>query len=587
LKLVYDEAIMPSELLKNLMEQAHEGRLVLPDFQRDFVWKPQDVTKLLASLLNGYPIGGFLFMENPSLYGQRSLDGVPAKSNQSPSDTRLVLDGQQRLTSCYRALFNNSGVERYPGRYYFNYGNFLTNPALRNSEVEELVIFVKEKEVNTTLSDTAKEQARGLFPLDIILQEPRGTSYSKWLSDYTFSMAAGDREKHDKLSQLQSDFIRRFIEKITGYQVHYEEIKKGTSSDVICTVFETINTTGKRLTVFDLLVARCYPYEMNLRDKLDAALDKVFIKRFDPDGEGITPIAIPRIIALKAKETARRGEILELLPDVIKKHWDYAVDALEQALELMTTRYGCFGERFIPLVDMVSPMAVIISSRKFRHTDEHLKMLDKWYWRSVFSQYYISATETKLQRTVRQWLSREGEMEGWLDNPNNEPESVHDFTYRLSVLEDVSRVDNAVYRGVMSLLLSQKIRDFGPSRKMFAMVPWEELEDHHIYPKRFLSPYGIKGERVNNIANRTPLTRVTNSSIGNTAPHVYLADSKVVGSEAIDPVISEHLIDPNLVREPFTEALYERFLAARKTKILVSIGEAVNAEPITEQPDIV
>jgi hypothetical protein len=335
------------------------------------------------------------------------------------------------------------------------------------------------------------------------------------------------------------------------------------------------------------MVARCYPYEMNLRDKLDAALDRVFIKHFDPDGEGITPIAIPLIIALKEKETARRGEILELLPDVIKKHWDYAVDALEQALELMTTRYGCFGERFIPLVDMVSPMAVIISSRKFRHTSEHLKMLDKWYWRSVFSQYYISATETKLQRTVRQWLSREGEMEGWLDNPNNEPESVHDFTYRLSVLEDVSRVDNAVYRGVMSLLLSQKIRDFGPSRKMFAMVPWEELEDHHIYPKRFLSPYGIKGERVNNIANRMPLTRVTNSAIGNTAPHVYLADSKVVGSEAIDPVISEHLIDPNLVREPFTEALYERFLAARKAKILVSIGEAVNAEPITEQPDIV
>lgn len=119
---------MPSELLKNLMEQAHEGRLVLPDFQRDFVWKPQDVTKLLASLLNGYPIGGLLFMENPALYGQRSLDGVPADSNQSHSDTRLVLDGQQRLTSCYRALFNNSGVDRYPGRYYFDYGTFLSKP---------------------------------------------------------------------------------------------------------------------------------------------------------------------------------------------------------------------------------------------------------------------------------------------------------------------------------------------------------------------------------------------------------------------------------------------------------------------------
>jgi hypothetical protein len=90
-----------------------------------------------------------------------------------------VLDGQQRLTSCYRAFFNNTGVDRYAGRYYFDYGRFLRNPELLNSEVEELVIFKKEKEVNKSLSDTAKEQGLDLFPLDIILQEPRGTSPSR------------------------------------------------------------------------------------------------------------------------------------------------------------------------------------------------------------------------------------------------------------------------------------------------------------------------------------------------------------------------------------------------------------------------
>ena len=244
---------------------------------------------------------------------------------------------------------------RYSGRYFLDYEKYLANPGLRNSEVEELLLFIKDKDVKEDLSDTAKEQARGYFPLDIILQEPRGTSYSKWLSDYTFSKAGGDKDEHGRLSQLQSDFIRRFIEKITGYQVHYEEIIKGTSSDVICTVFETINTTGKRLTVFDLLVARCFPEKMNLRDMLDTALDRVFIKFFDPDGEGIAPIAISRIIALKAKETARRGEILELAPNVIKVHWDDAVEALEQALELLFDRYGCFGQRFVPLVDMIAP----------------------------------------------------------------------------------------------------------------------------------------------------------------------------------------------------------------------------------------
>jgi uncharacterized protein with ParB-like and HNH nuclease domain len=243
------------------MEQANRNRLVLPDFQRDFVWKPSDTIKLFASLLNGYPIGGLLLMESPGIYGQRPIDGVAVGSaTTATGDTRLILDGQQRLTSCYRAFFGGINVERHAGRYYFDYKRYLNNPNIPNSEVEELLNFVRQKEVNKNLNETTKEQAAGMFPLDIILHLPRGTDYSKWLSDYAFSMAGGDKEKYDKLSQLQSDFIRRFVEKITGYQVHYEEIKKDTSSDVICTVFETINTTGKRLTVYDLLVARCFPH---------------------------------------------------------------------------------------------------------------------------------------------------------------------------------------------------------------------------------------------------------------------------------------------------------------------------------------
>ena len=74
---------MPSELLKILLQQAGDNRLVLPDFQRDFVWKPSDVTKLIASLLNGYPIGGLLLMENPGAYVTKSPRWRLGKARQS------------------------------------------------------------------------------------------------------------------------------------------------------------------------------------------------------------------------------------------------------------------------------------------------------------------------------------------------------------------------------------------------------------------------------------------------------------------------------------------------------------------------
>jgi len=186
----------------------------------------------------------------------------------------------------------------------------------------------------------------------------------------------------------------------------------------------------------------------------------------------------------------------------------------------------------------------------------------------VFSQYFVSATETKLQRTVRQWLSGEEDKGGgWLENSNNEPDSVRDFGYRSSILDGVSRVDNAVYRGVLSLILSKKARDFGPGRKQLAEIQSDEIEDHHIYPKRFLGPYGIKGEKVNNIANRTPLMRTTNAAIGSKAPHVYLSDAEIVGSEPVEGTVSGHLISPSLVLTRFTLEIYDQFLTDRTKRI--------------------
>lgn len=116
-----EEREMASESLQSIMETADRGQVVLPDFQRDFVWKPPDVIKLISSLLNRYPIGGLLLMENAGVYGFRPLDGAPDSSDPN-KEVILILDGQQRLTSCYRAFYGAMADDlRYVGRYYFNY----------------------------------------------------------------------------------------------------------------------------------------------------------------------------------------------------------------------------------------------------------------------------------------------------------------------------------------------------------------------------------------------------------------------------------------------------------------------------------
>jgi hypothetical protein len=102
-----------------------------------------------------------------------------------------------------------------------------------------------------------------------------------------------------------------------------------------------------------------------------------------------------------------------------------------------------------------------------------------------------------------------------------------------------------------------------------------------------LGPYGLRGDIANNIANnianRTPLTRTTNGEIGNTAPHLYLTDRKIVGPEPIEPVLEEHFINPKLALAPFTAEVYDKFRKDRTEQIVREIGKLVSSEPIFER----
>jgi hypothetical protein len=576
---------MASEPLKSLLEKAHNCTLGLPEFQRDFVWKNSQVIKLIASLLNGYPIGGLLFMDDEKAYGFRPLDGVPERDQSK--ERILVLDGQQRLTSCYQAFYGSLEAKDNPGRFYFKYREYLENTDVTGSEVENLIEFVRKKKVENTLTTVAEEHAAGLFPLDIIFRSRAQVNSYKWLSDFAFSEAKGDSEKFGSFSQSQAKFIQTFVERITGYQIQHEDIPKGTSPDVICTVFETINTTGKKLTVFDLLVARCYCGNLFLRDLLDNAVKRPLIQQFDPTGEELCTVALPRIICLLSKGSCKRGDLLKLDANDIGSHWDKAVDAMEEALRVMVQRFGAFSLRFIPLVDIVAPMAVILSDTKYQKAGRKAEsFLSKWYWRSVFSQYFVTSGESRSARAVKEWLGSAGGEKGWLDDEKNEPESVKQFNLNANLLQGVARQDDAVYRGVMCLLLARGVRDLkSPQLQVLTQAEVHHFEDHHIFPQKFLRPHGIKGVEANRIANRTPILDKTNRQISNNAPHQYLNDPSVVGAAGLpaDVLAGHHIPGWVATEGTFSKELYNRFISERQAKLLKEIGQLVEAQPVADE----
>ena len=118
--------------LRELLQDIDNGKLRLPCFQRDYKWTAPKVIKLLDSIQNDHPAGTLLFLgidsNRPSIPSEK-FKYVPDE-NMVNDVEYLVLDGQQRLTSCYCAFYNPVSGNRNK-TYYLNYFELMEKARLQ------------------------------------------------------------------------------------------------------------------------------------------------------------------------------------------------------------------------------------------------------------------------------------------------------------------------------------------------------------------------------------------------------------------------------------------------------------------------
>jgi uncharacterized protein with ParB-like and HNH nuclease domain len=102
--------------VRELLDEVERGQVMLPEIQRAYVWKGPQVSRLLDSLYREYPAGQLLLWDTIDLPILKRPEGVAAAALPSAGQPKIVLDGQQRLTSLYKAL----GQTDDPIEVYFN-----------------------------------------------------------------------------------------------------------------------------------------------------------------------------------------------------------------------------------------------------------------------------------------------------------------------------------------------------------------------------------------------------------------------------------------------------------------------------------
>ena len=565
--------------LMDIVERAMSGRIALPQFQRDFVWDRDSIEELIRSLLRGYYIGTFLFLETDRdhlPFGIRLIAGARPPDGTVPE--YLILDGQQRITALHYVFAAPAIPLRWTS---YPYRFFISLDRLPEIEREDDAVWSLRADALGALAERVAQYEQRVLALTDV---PR---WDAWLGDYGEWLLEERGPEHfagwfKNVRPVWDNYIRRLL----GAQIPVISLPRVSPQDhegiaQVCTIFEKLNSTGLKLSVFDLLTARLFRAGVDLHQLWKQALREHPLLRLfaggEPDLEDAAPewygIFLLRTVALLPGQEVKARKLIALEPEGFGADWMRAAEAMEQALKRITSTgqdgFGVFAPRWLPYSTNLPVLAAALAKFEERWAGaEAYATLRRWYWASVFLQRYRGSTDAVTYADYRELMA-------YIFEGGAEPTTFREVRERIIdnpgfSLRSVTR-QNALYRGVMNLIACRGARDFLTGDH----IAFHELDDHHIFPRAFLAERGIVGDEANTVVNKTLIKDSTNRRISRSRPSKYLRE--VIPAEKREEILASHFIPPEAIHAMERDD-YEGFLEAREQAILKEIRRVVRAE---------
>jgi len=605
--------------LNTLINRLKEGRFVIPDFQREFEWKPWDIRDLMRSIFLDYYIGSLLLWkgkrENFESLSCEIIYGLDNKTGQLPWDydqstpEHIVLDGQQRLTALYYALV--APKVALPNRknravYFVHVDKFFDEQYDEAFQYDWL-----SKRFNKIMNSRKEQYQTHIFPLSVI--GSGGWDLPNWVQGYEEfwkkksheAASVGDEvagevaARHEKNARLFGGHLKGITEE---YQVSYIELDKDLGVDKVCDIFTQINSKGVRLDVFDLINALLKPKGLQLKHMWREASAR--LEFMDTGKMNVYVLQVMSILRqaycspkylyylLPGQERKIRtpgGDLRKeiLIPDIatFRRRWEGAVDSIETAINLLKhpQEFGAISSQYLPYVSIIPVFAALQSTCSNLPHDRRLaaqRKIRHWYWASVFTNRYSGSVESTSSRDFL-------DVKGWMSQDEPAPSLIQEFENRFRNLDlrKETKKGTSVYNGIFNLLVIQGARDW-----ISGNVPQhDDLDDHHIVPQAWGNRH-LEGASVHTILNRTPLSAETNRhAIGDRLPNEYLPELiSNSGETQVRAILESHFISPAaqeiLLLDPFGPKEYEAFIAERQRTYLEAIENLLIKERLGLSP---
>jgi hypothetical protein len=494
----------------------------------------------------------------------------------------LILDGQQRLTSMFRATCSKEpvatttdkgkNIERF---YYLDIKKCLDE---NEDRLDAVISVPKDRKIKTDfdrkilldLSTRELEYKNEMFPINIIFDSNAREDWADGYKEY--------HEYNKSFMERYKKFRSEVIDTITGYKLPVITLGKETPREAVCKVFENVNTGGVPLTVFELVTATFATYEFDLRKDWESCRNIIRGKgeTLNTDVmEGVDETAFLTTITLyttynsNKMTTCKKKDVLALSYEDYKKNKISVLEGYKMARKFLLSQY-VFRKRDLPYTTQLIPLAAIcavIGNNNF-NLPRTKKILSKWFWCGIMGEMYGGANETRYAIDIEDVVAD-------IQGKESQNRTINSAYFSATRLLSLQTRNSAAYKGIMALVYREKCCDFMQGTTMDIVKSMDQSPDiHHIFPEAYCIKKNYKREKWNSIVNKTPLLPESNRQIGGEAPSVYI--TKIMKKADIDEHelrsrIESHLIDYN----SFICDDFNTYFIARAKAIMKVIEDAM------------
>jgi hypothetical protein len=528
--------------IQGLINEIQNEQLILPEFQRGYVWKRPAVRSFLTSLYRGYPTGSFLIWKTPEPGKVRGPQDLDPESKYF----ELILDGQQRLTSIFAIMTGE------PPPFY---------------EGEKLFFDLHFNILDESFSYWKKITMQGK-PEWIPVTEFFKQGFADFLQD---RIADGDDTKELYIENLER---LKKLDALRAYPYYVTTLTEGNMERVV-EIFNLVNSAGTRLSKSDLALAHIcasWPEARETFKSTQAALTE--------HGFGLDLDFFTRATSTVATHSALYEPLYKTPPDEIQEAWKKVERVLDHLVNLLRADAYIDSSATLksdfPLIPLVAFLAD--NDAKFASEKEKYDFLH-WFYAAAMWGRYSGSAETKLNADV-----------GVLTQPdpaNGLRDKLLQERGRIKVeARDLERrgAASTFYPLTYIVMRANGAKDWFNGQPLYSknVGAVYGLERHHIFPQAVLYKSGydsgdrVHKEMVNEIANLSFLTKQANIKISANDPLAYLSEVKDTYPGALEAQFVP--MDESL----WTVEKFPDFLAVRRTLIAEGINSFMDellAEP--------